>query len=91
MPFGTLVDSNVLLDHFTDDPRWGDWSATNLAATFDAGRCFQQYRRGGGTRRSPLPDFYIAAHAATTGRTLLTRDRPRHVTYLPALRVVAPD
>ena len=24
---GYLIDSNVLLDIFTDDPRWSDWSA----------------------------------------------------------------
>lgn len=60
-------------------------------AGFLAGRCFVRYRRGGGARRSPLPDFYIAAHAAVTGRALLTRDRPRHLDLLPQLRVVAPE
>jgi predicted nucleic acid-binding protein len=133
--FGTLVDSNVLLDVFTDDARWGRWSAERLAdafnagpvainplifaelsvgfdrieeldqalpdaieredlpweAAFLAGRCFLQYRRSGGTRRSPLPDFYIAAHAATTGRTLLTRDRPRYLHLLPTLEVISPE
>ncbi|MGL5825951.1 MAG: type II toxin-antitoxin system VapC family toxin, partial [Nocardioides sp.] len=60
-------------------------------AAFLAGRCFVEYRRSGGTRSSPLPDFYIAAHAAVTGRTLLTRDCPRHRHVLPALRVIHPD
>jgi predicted nucleic acid-binding protein len=60
-------------------------------AGFLAGRCFVRYRRGGGARRSPLPDFYIAAHAAVTGRALLTRDRPRHLDLLPQLRVIAPE
>lgn len=60
-------------------------------AAFLAGRCFLAYRRRGGTRRAPLPDFYIAAHAATTGRVLLTRDRPRHLDLLPGLEVLAPD
>jgi predicted nucleic acid-binding protein len=27
----TLVDSNVLLDVFTDDPRWGAWSAEAIS------------------------------------------------------------
>lgn len=27
---GTLVDSNVILDVFTDDPRWADWSQASL-------------------------------------------------------------
>ncbi len=60
------------------------------SGAFLAGRCFVQYRQRGGARRSPLPDFYIAAHAAVTGRTLLTRDRPRHTELLPGLRVIAP-
>ena len=134
MSLGTIVDSNVLLDVFTDDERWGDWSAAALARAFDegpviinplvyaelsvgfpriedldaalparverealpweaaflAGRCFLAYRHGGGARRSPLPDFYVAAHAAITGRALLTRDRPRYTQFLPSLRVISP-
>jgi len=27
---GVLVDSNVILDVFLDDPNWGDWSETRL-------------------------------------------------------------
>ncbi len=134
MTFGTIVDSNVLLDVFTNDEQWGDWSAEHLAGAFDrgpviinpliyaelsvgfgriedledalperiqredlpwdaaflAGRCFVQYRRRGGARRSPLPDFYIAAHAAATGRALLTRDRRRLLGLVPSLTVIAP-
>ncbi|MFD6716942.1 type II toxin-antitoxin system VapC family toxin [Micromonospora chalcea] len=33
----TLVDTNVLLDIFTDDPKWADWSSEALAAARDAG------------------------------------------------------
>lgn len=33
----TLIDSNVLLDLFTDDPRWSGWSAAAVAAARDAG------------------------------------------------------
>lgn len=134
MAFGTIVDSNVLFDLFTDDEQWGDWSAEHLADAFDrgpviinpliyaelsvgfariedldaalperierealpwdaaflAGRVFLRYRRAGGVRRSPLPDFYIAAHAAVSGRALLTRDHPRHLEFLPTLTVIAP-
>src|SRR5215510_11354987 len=43
-------------------------------AGFLAGKCFLRYRRQGGERRSPLPDFYIGAHAAVRGLALLTRD-----------------
>lgn len=59
-------------------------------AAFLAGQCFVRYRRQGGTRRSPLPDFYIGAHAAISGLTLLTRDASRYRTYFPTLRIVAP-
>ena len=59
-------------------------------AGFLAGKVFLQYRRAGGLRRSPLPDFYIAAHAAIEGLTLLTRDPQRVRTYFPRLRIVAP-
>ncbi len=59
-------------------------------AGFLAGECFVRYRRAGGTRRSPLPDFYIGAHAALVGMTLLTRDPRRYRTYLPGLAVITP-
>lgn len=59
-------------------------------AAFLAGQCFVKYRRRGGSRRSPLPDFYIGAHATVDGLTLLTRDARRYRTYFPALRIIAP-
>jgi predicted nucleic acid-binding protein len=60
-------------------------------ASFLAGRCYLDYRRRGGTRRSPLPDFYIGAHAAVAGYRLLTRDAARYRTYFPSLELIAPD
>jgi len=59
-------------------------------AAFLAGKCFVQYRRRGGTRDSPLPDFYIGAHAAVARMTLLTRDGSRYRTYFPTLDILAP-
>jgi predicted nucleic acid-binding protein len=59
-------------------------------AAFLAGHAFLKYRRAGGTRRSPLPDFYIGAHAAIAGLTLLTRDARRYRSYFPTIRIVAP-
>lgn len=59
-------------------------------AAFLAGKCFVRYRRRRGARRSPLPDFYIGAHAAVGGHTLLTRDATRYRTYFPGLEIVAP-
>jgi predicted nucleic acid-binding protein len=59
-------------------------------AAFLAGKCFLRYRRRGGLRRSPLPDFYIGAHAAVCGLALLTRDPTRYRSYFPGLRLLAP-
>ena len=131
-----LVDSNVLLDVFTEDADWFGWSSSALAraaersrlavnpivyaevsvrfdrieeldaalpdpvfarlqlpsaAAFLAGKCFVRYRRAGGERRSPLPDFSVGAHAAVAGMALLTRDAARYRTYLPRLELIAPD
>lgn len=131
----TLVDANVLIDLATDDPVWGDWSATALAqagqvgrllinpivyaevsiaferiedvdslvpatvfhredlpweAAFLAGKAFHAYRRRGGTRTLPLPDFFIGAHAAVRGYRLLTRDAARFRTYFPKLTLITP-
>ena len=61
------------------------------AAAFLAGRAFLRYRRAGGARTSPLPDFYIGAHAAADGLTLVTRDVGRYRTYFPSVKLVAPD
>ncbi|MSP59605.1 MAG: type II toxin-antitoxin system VapC family toxin [Myxococcales bacterium] len=132
----TLVDSNVLLDIFTRDPKWYAWSAAALMsagdegalatnpiifaevsihfasleeleealpaasfhraalpweAAFLAGRCFAQYRKRGGARRSPMPDFYIGAHAAVAGMGLLTRDPKRYRSHFPKLRLICPE
>ena len=34
---GTLVDTNVLIEVITGDPRWGSWSADALTDAADAG------------------------------------------------------
>lgn len=130
----TLVDSNVLIDVFEQDPSWHDWSARQLEAcsksgrllinpliyaeisltfndikkldallgrhfgredlpwdaAFLAGRAFEQYRRTGGAKTSPLPDFYIGAHALTRHYQLLTRDTRRYKTYFPKLKLITP-
>lgn len=60
-------------------------------AAFLAGKCFKTYKQRGGARRSPLPDFFIGAHAAVAGYALLTRDTSRYRTYFPGLALIAPD
>jgi predicted nucleic acid-binding protein len=70
----------------------GDYEREPLPylAGFAAGKAFVRYRRGGGDKRSPMPDFYIGAHAAVAGYRLLTRDARRYRTYFPSIDVIAP-
>lgn len=77
------LDEVLPAEYFTREPL--PWAAGFLAA-----RAFLAYRRRGGTRPTPLPDFFIGAHAAIQGYTLLTRDRRRYRTYFPKLRVIEP-
>ena len=59
-------------------------------AGFLAGKCFLAYRRRGGLHNTPLPDFYIGAHAAIEQLALLTRDVARYQTYFPKLEILGP-
>jgi len=77
------VEEALRLDSFERRPI--PWEAAFLT-----GKCFMRYRKLGGIRRSPLPDFFICAHAAVGGLTLLTRDAPRYRTYFPSLSLIAP-
>ncbi|MBX7061963.1 MAG: type II toxin-antitoxin system VapC family toxin [Pyrinomonadaceae bacterium] len=130
-----LIDSSVLLDLFTVDPFWFEWSSKAVAtlansteiainpliyaevsvhfdsveeldeafpeqmfrreplpfeAGFLAGKAFAAYRRRGGAKTSPLSDFYIGAHAAISGLSILTRDPRRFRRYFPTVEVIAP-
>lgn len=82
--FGRIEElDEVLGEGFTrEDLPWG--------AAFLAGKSFLAYRRRGGERRSPLPDFYIGAHAAVRGYQLLSRDVQRYRTYFPTVKLIAP-
>jgi len=136
MGLGTLVDSSVLLDLFTNDATWADWSQQALEkcaergpllinsiiyaevsvgfrrieeceqgfdevgcdliempreALFLAGKAFLQYRRRGGHRNAPLPDFFIGAHAAISRIPLLTRDPARVRSNFPTAELIAPE
>jgi hypothetical protein len=59
-------------------------------AAFLAGKTFLQYRRQGGVKTAPLPDFYIGAHAAVAGFRVLTRDPRWYRTYFPTVDIIAP-
>ena len=57
---------------------------------FPVARAFQAYRKAGGQRTAPLPDFFIGAHAEAEGLALLTRDGTRYRTYFPKVKLICP-
>ena len=60
------------------------------ASLFLAGKVFLRYREAGGQRTGVLPDFFIGAHAAVAGFSLLTRDAQRYRAYFPTVELVTP-
>ena len=60
-------------------------------ALFLAGKAFMSYRRSGGTKTLPHPDFFIGAHAAVADLRLITRDVTRYQTYFPAVNLISPE
>ena len=132
---GVLVDSNIVLDVFLNDPKWADWSESKLdeydqlgilyinsiiyseisigfkrienlesaiakaglqmleipkEALFLAGKAYLKYKKRKGTKRTPLPDFYIGAQAAVQDLDLIKRDASRYQSYFPTLKLIAP-
>lgn len=83
--FATVADLDKWLDpavfHRLPLPYSAGWVAA---------QAFLKYRRSGGTKTSPLPDFYIGAHAEVEGHTLVTRDATRYRTYFPSVSLIAP-
>lgn len=59
-------------------------------AAFATSAAFRAYRRRRGIRPSPLPHFYIGAHALVHGHRLRSRDASRYSTYFPAVSLVTP-
>ncbi len=132
---GVFVDSCVLLDLFTNDANWADWSEKILEkysqtnslyinsivytevsigfnkveevekainglgikvlempreALFLTGKVFLKYRKNKGTKVSPLPDFFIGAHASVSKFELITRDSDKYKTYFPQVKLIHP-
>lgn len=83
MKFARIEDADAVLADFAREP-------LPYEAGFLTGKAFLAYRKRGGTKRSPMPDFYVGAHALIAGMTLLTRDAARYRTYFPALNIIAP-
>lgn len=84
--FATIEELDAVLP-----PEYFQYVEMPREAAFLAGKCFLKYRRAGGARRSPLPDFFIGAHAAVTRMSLLTRDSARYRSYFPTLNLICPD
>jgi len=78
------LDAALPSDEFVRSPL--PWAAAFLAA-----KCFVAYKKRGGSKRAPLPDFFIGAHAAVDGHRLLTRDAGRFRTYFPTVELIAPS
>jgi predicted nucleic acid-binding protein len=132
---GVLVDSNIVLDVFLNDPKWADWSESKLdeydrlgvlyinsivyseisigferiedlesaiakagfqmleipkEALFLAGKAYLKYKKRKGTKRTPLPDFYIGGQAAVFNLDLITRDVSRYQRYFPTVKLITP-
>lgn len=83
--FETIADLEQAITDAAFDREQLPWEAAFLA-----GKAFLTYRRGGGSRCSPLPDFYIGAHAAVRDYRLLTRDAARYRGYFPTVELIAP-
>ena len=59
-------------------------------ALFLTAKAFLKYRRQGGTKTAPLPDFFIGAHAQVLGVPILTRDAGRYTSYFPSVQLICP-
>lgn len=59
-------------------------------AAFLAGKVFVKYKKNGGVKAAPLPDFFIGAHALVADLSLLTRDKGRYQHYFPTLSIISP-
>lgn len=129
-----LIDSNIWIDIFTNDPVWCKWSEKQLrkasefgtfinpiifseisipfddsytleiilkkfqctilplpiTAAFLAGKAFLQYRKKSKSKSSPLPDFFIGAHAQVENMILISRDEKRYRHYFPDVELISP-
>ena len=83
MKFARIEDADAALADFAREP-------LPYEAGFLSGKAFLAYRKRGGVKRSPMPDFYVGAHALVGSMQLLTRDAARYRTYFPGLAMIAP-
>ena len=86
VPGPDLAALDAMLDVYDTQRSKLPWSCAALTAA-----AFARYRERGGARPTPLPDFFIGAHAAVANLSVLTRDPGSYKNYFPRLRVVAPS
>jgi predicted nucleic acid-binding protein len=85
VPGPNVTALDELLDVYDTQRSQLPWASAALAA-----KAFSIYRRRGGTRLLPLPDFFIGAHAAVSNLSLLTRDPAGYASYFPRLALLGP-
>src|SRR5229473_1968756 len=95
-----LVDSNIILDIVTEDPKWYSWSAVQLESLAEEHMLIINpiiysevsigFDRIEDLDQALPPEFYIGAHAAIRNMALVTRDPQRYKTYFPKLRLISP-
>ena len=76
---------------------WGiDVLDVPVAAADICAAAYRRYRErrlqqsGKASPRTPLPDFFIGAHAQIMGWTLATADTTRFTAYFPSVRLMTP-
>ena len=85
VPGPDVASLDELLDVYEVRRSGLPWTCAALAAS-----AFGLYKRRGGARTLPLPDFFIGAHAAVANLSVLTRDPAGYSTYFPRLALLGP-
>ena len=81
--------TQAALDYWLD-PAYFQRCSLPYDAGWIAAKAYLKYRAVGGKKTSPLPDFYIGAHAEAEGLTLVTRDVSRYQSYFPKINLIFP-
>jgi hypothetical protein len=85
----TGAPSQDYVDAVIDDLNL-DFGEIPRTALFIAAKAYRLYRSKLGSKTSPLPDFFIGAHAEILGCPIITRDVNRYRTYFPSVELITP-